>query len=132
MNLEGFAVVALAFANFTRNIDVGQEVHFDLDGSVAGTSFAPSAPNVERESTRLIAAPSCIRRLGEEPADVIEHSRVGGGIGARRATDGTLIYVDHFVDQIQALDTAVPARHQAGVAIEFLMYGSVQHVVDER
>ena len=56
-NLEGLAVVALALADLARNVDVGQEVHLDLDRSVARARLATAAPDVEREAAGLITAP---------------------------------------------------------------------------
>ena len=37
MDFQGFAVVALAVADFAGHVNVGQEMHFYLDNAVAGT-----------------------------------------------------------------------------------------------
>ena len=35
-DVEGVAVVARALTDFTRHVHVGEEMHLDLDGAVAG------------------------------------------------------------------------------------------------
>ena len=40
LDFEGFAVVALAVAGFTGHVHVRQEVHFNLQGAVAGAVLA--------------------------------------------------------------------------------------------
>jgi hypothetical protein len=51
MDLQGFAVVALAMADLAGHVDVGQEVHFYLDDAVAGAVFAAAALDVEAEAS---------------------------------------------------------------------------------
>ena len=48
-HLERLAVVAVALAHLARDVDVGEEVHLDLDLTVARAVLAPPAANVERE-----------------------------------------------------------------------------------
>ena len=54
-DLQGVAVVAGAMADLAGHVDVGQEVHLDLDGAVTRTRLAPAATDVEREPARLVA-----------------------------------------------------------------------------
>jgi hypothetical protein len=56
LHLQRFAVVAFAVAFLARHIDVGQEVHLDLDQAVAAAGFAPAALYVEAEPPGLVAA----------------------------------------------------------------------------
>ncbi len=51
-DVEGVAVVAGALAHLARHVDVGQEVHLDLDRAVAGAGLAPAAGHVEAEPAR--------------------------------------------------------------------------------
>ena len=55
-DLERLAVVAPALADLARDVDVGQEVHLDLDRAVALARLAAAALDVEREAARLVAA----------------------------------------------------------------------------
>ena len=52
LNLQRFAVITLAVADITRNVDVWQEMHLDLDQAVALAGFAATALDVEREPPR--------------------------------------------------------------------------------
>ena len=55
-HLERVPVVAGALADLARHVDVGEEVHLDLDRAVARAGLAAAARDVEREATRLVAA----------------------------------------------------------------------------
>ena len=114
VHLERLAVVARAVADLAGDVDVGQEVHLDLDGAVAGARLAAAALDVEGEPARQVAADLGLGRLGEQPADVVEHAGVGRRVGPRRAPDRALVDVDDLVDELDAGDRAVPARHGRG------------------
>ncbi len=55
-DLQRLAVVALALAHVAGHVDVGQEVHLDLDHALALARLAAPALDVEREAPRLVAA----------------------------------------------------------------------------
>ena len=63
----------------------------------------------------LVAALARFGQHGEEFADRREDAGVGRGIRARRAADGRLIDLDHFVDLLGAFDGAELRR---GCSIE--------------
>ena len=56
LHFERLRVVALALADFARNVNVGQEVHLDLDDAVALARLAAAALDVEREPPGQIPA----------------------------------------------------------------------------
>jgi hypothetical protein len=56
VDLERLAIVALALADVAGDVDVGQEVHLDLDDAVALAGLAAAALDVEREAPRTVAA----------------------------------------------------------------------------
>ena len=56
VDLERVAVVALALAGFAGHVDVGQEVHLDLDLAVALADLAAPALDIEAEASGLVAA----------------------------------------------------------------------------
>src|SRR4029453_1972496 len=97
-NLERLPVIPMALADLARDVDVGQEVHLDLDLAVARAVLAAAAPYVEREPAGLVAADASLRHLAEQLADVVEHPRVRRRVRARRASDRRLVDVDHLVD----------------------------------
>ena len=76
-DLQCFAVVALALAHIARHVDIGQEVHLDLDHAVALAGFTPAAFDVEAEATRLVAARTRFLSGGEQLADRGEDAGVG-------------------------------------------------------
>ena len=47
LNLQRLAVIALTVANVARHVDVGQEVHLDLDQPITLAGFAAPALDVE-------------------------------------------------------------------------------------
>src|SRR3954447_23430865 len=53
-DVERLAVVALAVALLARDVDVGEEVHLDLDLPVAAADLAAPALDVEREAPGLV------------------------------------------------------------------------------
>src|SRR5690606_9205520 len=64
-DFQRLTVVALALADVAGDVDVGQEVHLDLDDAVALTGLAAAALDVEAEATGTIAA-----RLGFRQARI--------------------------------------------------------------
>jgi len=76
-NFERLAVVALAVTLLARHIDVGQEVHLDLDLAVALADLATAALDVEGEAPRLVAAGARLGRPREQVADLVEQADVG-------------------------------------------------------
>src|SRR5256885_2833682 len=130
-DLEGLLVVALALADFTRDINIGQEVHLDLDDAVALAVLATAALHVEAEAARLVATDARFRHLGEELTNVGKDACVRRRIGARRATDRRLVDVDDLVDEVQAGNLARGARPILS-PVEMLRHPSIQNVADER
>src|SRR6185312_6437678 len=129
--LERLAVVALALADVASDVDVGQEVHLDLDDAVALAGLAAAALDVEREAARLVAARLALGQGGEPFADRREGAGIGRRVGPRRAADRRLVDVDDLVDMLQAFDAVVRSRGQRG-AVELARDRVVQRVDQER
>ena len=112
-DVERLAVVALAVALLARHVDVGQEVHLDLDLPVAAADLAAPALDVEREAPGLVAARPRLLRLGEQVADDVEEARVRRRVRARRAADRRLVDLDDLVELRRA--PAPPCARPAAV-----------------
>ena len=114
-DVERLLVVALAVALLARHVDVGQEVHLDLDLPVAAADLAAPALDVEREAPRLVAARPRLLGLGEQVADDVEEARVGRRVRARRAPDRRLVDLDDLVElrRARAPRCARPGRWRA-------------------
>ena len=130
-HLERLAVVALAVALLARHVDVGQEVHLDLDLAVAAADLAAPALDVEREAARLVAARPRLLGAREELADRVEQPDVGGRVRPRRAPDRRLVDVDDLVDLVEARDALVRARPLLG-PVQPVGDRLVEHLVDQR
>src|SRR6202043_3400677 len=105
---------ALAAAHLAGDVDVGQEVHLDLDLAVALARLAASAWHVEAEAARLVAAHARLGGPRHQVADRVEDVGVGGRVGARRAADRALVDGDHLVELLEAGDAVVLAGALAG------------------
>ena len=97
-------------ADVAGDVDVGQEVHLDLDDAVALAGLAAAALDVEGEAAGLVAARLGLRQAGEPVADRREGAGIGGRVGARRAADRRLVDVDDLVEEFEALDAVVLGR----------------------
>ena len=69
LDLQRFAIVTVALADVAGDVDVGQEVHLDLDDAVALAGLAAPALHVEGEAARQIAARLGFGQPGEPVAD---------------------------------------------------------------
>ena len=104
---ERFAIVALALAFLAGDVDVGEEVHLDLDNAVALALGAAPALDVEGKAAGVVAARLGFGEAREPFADRREGTGVGGRVRPRRAADGRLVDVDDLVEVLQALDAVV-------------------------
>ena len=130
-DVERVAVVARALAHLARHVDVGEEVHLDLDRAVARARLAATALHVEREAAGQVPAHLRLLRGGEQRADLVEHAGVRGRVRARRAPDRRLVDVDDLVDVLDALDLLVPTGHVLR-AVDLLHQRGIEDVGDER
>ena len=80
VDFKSLAVIASALAHFAGNINIRQEVHFDLDYAVTLAGFTASALDIERESAACVSVSLCVVGLGEQVADIGENSRIRCGI----------------------------------------------------
>src|SRR5207244_2659119 len=101
------SVVAGTLADLARHVDVGKEVHLDLDRAVTGACFAATALDVEREASGQVPADPGFLGLTEQLPDGVEDARVGGRVRAGRTADRRLVDVDDLVEELVALDGAV-------------------------
>ena len=130
LHLQRLAVVAGAVADVAGDIDVGEEVHLDLEHAVALARLAAAALDVEAEAAGLVAARQAFGQAGEPVADLGEGAGVGCGVRARGAADRRLIDVDDLVELVEALDPLVPAGEDAR-AVEVARGGGVERVDGE-
>ena len=106
-DFQRLPVVAAPLALPARHVDVRQEVHLDGEEPVPPARFAAPALHVEREAARPVPPRAGLGPHRVQLADEREESRVGGGVGPRRAAYRRLVYPDHLVEQLDAFDRGV-------------------------
>jgi hypothetical protein len=117
-------------ADLARHVDVGEEVHLDLDDAVALAGLASAAPDIEAEPARLIPPGLGLVGLGVEGADLVKDAGVGGGVGAGSPADGRLVDFDDLADMLNPLDAVMEAGLGPGPG-DLLGQGLVQHLIDQ-
>ena len=85
VDFQRFTVVALSVADVAVDVNIGQEVHLDLDRAVTLAGLAAPALDVEREAPRSVAAGTRFRHAGEQLADRRHQAGVSGRVGTRGA-----------------------------------------------
>ena len=84
---QRLAVIAFAAADFTRNVNIRQEMHLDLQDTVSGAGFTASAFYIEAESSFFIAACLGILCRRKQITDLIKYAGVRCRIGTRCSPD---------------------------------------------
>src|SRR5918912_1222373 len=130
VDLQRLAVIALALAHLTGDVDVGQEMHLDLLDARALAGFAAAALDVEGEPAGLVAANARLRHVGKELTYRGKQAGIRGGGGPRGAADRRLVDVDDLIQVVQALNRVVLAGPLAR-AEEVLRHALVEDVADQ-
>src|SRR5438309_675809 len=126
VDLERFPVVALALADLAADVDVGQELHLDLQDPVALAVLAATALHVEAEPAGTVAAEPGLGDAREQLADRGEEAHVRGRVRAWRPADRALVDLDDLVDVVDAGEAVVGADLLAR-AVELPCEGPIQH-----
>ena len=127
-NIESFSVVAFAAAHVARNVNIGKKMHFYLDDTVAFAGVAASAVNVEGEPARFETLCARIWRLRKKFAYVVKHSRIRCGVRTRGSAYRTLVYINDFVELVDAFNAVAFARYQTRT-VEFDRKRFVQNFI---
>ena len=87
-DLQGLTVITLAMADLTGHIDIRQEMHLDLDDTVAGAGLTAATLDIEAEAAFFVAPFLGIHGGCKELTDHIEDAGIGSRIGPGRSADG--------------------------------------------
>ena len=109
-HFQRLAVIAFAVAHLARHIHIWQEIHLNAFVAVALASLAASATDVKGEASRLVPAYLRFGQADKQIADIREHTRIGGRIGARRTSQGRLVHIYHLVYIFQPFNTVIVQR----------------------
>ena len=104
---QGGLVEALALALVTGDVDVGQEVHLDLDRPITRADLTSTTGHVEREPAGLVAANLGLRQVGKQTANIRKDPGVGCRVGARCAANRRLVDFNDLINMFQAFDFPV-------------------------
>ena len=130
-DLEGLPVESAPSAEFALHEDIGEEVHLDPDHPVPLALLTAPTLHVAGETGRGISAHLGGGESAEEIADRSEDTGVGGGIGAGRAADRTLVDDHHLVEGLCPENAAMGARRLLR-PVELACKRSVKNVVHQR
>ena len=130
-NFERLAIVATPRAARTRRIRIGHELHVELDGAITLTTFAPTAPHVERKPARLVAAHLGERHLRVEVPQQRKQIHIRRGIRTRTPPDRLLVDLHQLLEEIEVLDVPVFAGNGFR-AVQFARRRRRQHIVHQR
>ena len=130
-DLQRLAIVALARTRLAGDIHRRQEVHFDLEHTIALALLAAPAFDIEAETSRVVAPHPGRGHRGEEVADFVEHPGVGGRVGPRGATNRCLIDDDALLQEFQIANLAMRPGALLG-SVPLAENGAPKDVVNER
>ena len=130
-HLQHLAGEAQAGAGFTRDPDIGQEVHLYAPLPGPFTDRAAAALDVEAEVAWSKAPLLGFGQVGEDISDDVVNACVGGRRGGRAGPDGRLVHANDLVHLGYAFDTVVGAGRLLGEVLE-LGQGLAQNVFHQR
>ena len=81
-------------ADLAGHIDIGQEVHFNLDNPITRASLTATALDVKAETALLVAANLGFIGLGKKIANIIKNSSISSWIRARCPANRTLVNIN--------------------------------------
>ena len=130
-DLEHLGAVAPAVTVGTAQVDIAQELHFDVLESTAPAGRAAPRAGVETESSRGVSALGRKRVAGEHLANCVQGADVARRVGTGGLPDGGLVDHHHVPEPLVAADLAVRARRIRCLARE-LAKSAVADVFDQR
>jgi len=127
---QSLAIVPAPTAHLAGDIDIGQEVHLDLDLPIALAGLTTPTLDVEAESAGLVPTFSRFRGFRHQAAKMSEDVGIGRRVRSGSAADGALVDGDDLVQMIQTLDPLV-GTSPFSRPIEVRGQSLVEDVVDE-
>ncbi len=115
MNFQSFFIIPPAPALFAFHIHIGQKLHFNPHEAFALTRFASAAFDIEAESSGRISADARFGQFRVQITDGRKGAGVSGRIRARRAADGRLVNINHFVQILQSQNSFMFSRPVFGL-----------------
>ncbi len=130
-HFENLGAVAAAVAIRATQVDVAQELHFDVFEARAAAGRATTVARVEAERAGAVAALQRERRLREQLADFVECADVASRVRACGLADRRLVDEHDVADLVGAREAAVRARRLGRLAV-VPRHRRIQHVLQQR
>ena len=129
-DFQRLPVVTCTLADLAGDVDIRQEVHLDLEDTVALAGLAAASPDVKAEPARAIAPHLGVLCLRKDGADVVEDAGIGGRVGAGCPANGLLVDADDLIHKFEALYPIASAC--AGTrAVQLTGQRLIQDLIDE-
>ena len=113
-NLKRLTIIALAMTFGALDVDIGQEVHLDLDDAIALAVLAAPTFNIKAKAPWLVAADIRLRRTRKKLANLRKDAGIGGRVGARGAANCRLVDDNCFIKLLHSINRIVCTRHCLG------------------
>ena len=97
-------------ANLTRDINIRQEVHLNLDNTITRAGFTTASLDIERETSLLITSNLGLIGLSKKVTDIVKDTCIGGWIRTRCTANWTLVNINQALDMLDASHRFVFAR----------------------
>ncbi|MPM56268.1 hypothetical protein SDC9_103070 [bioreactor metagenome] len=107
MNIQCFATIALAFTDLTWNKNIGQEMHFNFNDTIALTGFATASAHIETKPACFVSTHFGLVGRSKQVANVVEDPRIGSRIGTRSTTNGGLVNINNLIQFFHTEDFIV-------------------------
>ncbi len=130
-HVEDLIAIARAAALAALHVDVGEELHVDLQPPVAVTDAAPPAVDVEAEMPGVVVPRPRLDGVGEHGANLVERLQISDRVAPRRAADRALIDHHHVVDLPVAVNIVQGIR-LGGVLAQAAANGRIKRVLHQR
>ena len=131
LHLQHLILEAMSVAGFAFKFEVCHKLHLHLHRSCTFTLFASSAIGIEREERRFHLHLLCERLLSHEFANLVIGLDIGDGIGARRASDGVLVYKIYRTNGIEIALQRHKFARTFGCFVQVSLNGRIEDVAHE-
>src|SRR6185369_7511590 len=130
MDPQDFRLIARPLALFANQFDIGQELHFHGDRTVALAGLAATTRDIEREVSGCVSVLLRFRQGSEQFSDWVKRLDVGHRVRPRRPSDWGLVNEYYFVDVVVAIHTGPRAlRHNPSCLLLGCRQGLVKNVM---
>src|SRR5690606_31667264 len=131
-NFQRLTIVAFAFTDIARYVDIRQKVHLNFGHSVALAGFTASAFNVETEAAWLISARPSFLSAREKIPYRGKYPGISGWVGARCSSNRTLVDIHAFIKELKARYRFVRRGIQSACTTKCRRSQGEQRSVDQR